>query len=248
MAFKDHFSRASDRYQKFRPRYPAELFAFLAGLAPGRECAWDCATGNGQAAVALAKWFSRVTASDASQNQIAQARAHPRVAYRVATAEASGLEPAAIDLAVSAQAAHWFDHDAFFAEVRRVLKPRGVIALRCYALFQMEPEIDALVLELYRDVVGAFWPPERRHIEESYRSLSFPFPREAAPTLHMQAEWSLRHLVGYLGTWSAVHRYRESQGKDPIESIRSRLNQAWGDPDQTRTARWPLTLIIGRKQ
>ena len=71
---KDHFSGHADRYEAFRPTYPDALFLYLSSLCTRRDLGWDCATGNGQAAVALAPYFSAIIATDASQKQIDHAR------------------------------------------------------------------------------------------------------------------------------------------------------------------------------
>jgi methylase of polypeptide subunit release factors len=76
MTFKDHFSKQAADYAKFRPRYPHEMFEYLGSLAPRRQLAWDCGTGNGQAAVGLATMFDRVIATDASEKQISNAPSH----------------------------------------------------------------------------------------------------------------------------------------------------------------------------
>ena len=91
MAFKDHFSKQAADYATFRPRYTQKLFDYLGTIAPSRQLAWDCGTGNGQAAVGLASIFNRVIATDASEKQIANAQSHEKVAYRIAPAENSGI-------------------------------------------------------------------------------------------------------------------------------------------------------------
>ena len=174
MSFKDHFSNQAADYARFRPRYPREMFEYLGTTAPGRKLAWDCATGNGQAAVELAEVFDRVIATDASEKQIANAQPHERVEYRVAPAEESSVESDSIDVIVVAQALHWFDLDRFYAEARRVLKPRGVLAASAYNLLRIEPAIDAIVDRYYHEVVGPFWPPERKLVE-NFGDLPFPF-------------------------------------------------------------------------
>jgi ubiquinone/menaquinone biosynthesis C-methylase UbiE len=153
--FKDHFSKQAADYAKFRPRYPKELFRRLASIAPDTQLAWDCATGTGQAAIELAEFFDRVIATDASEKQIANAERHPRVEYRAATAEESGLDAASVDLVTVAQALHWFDLDRFYAEVRRVLKPQGLLAATAYKLAKISPEIDLIVNHYYSDIVGS---------------------------------------------------------------------------------------------
>src|SRR6266496_3944200 len=205
MTFKDHFSRQAADYAKFRPSYPRKLFDYLGSVAPNRQLAWDCGTGNGQAAVGLASVFDHVIATDASEKQIANAQPHERVEYRVASAEESGLESGTIDLIMVAQALHWFDLPRFYEEVPRVLKNNGVFAASAYNLLHVEPAIDEVVNRYYYEVVGPFWPPERKLVE-NFADLPFPFHKVDAPKFEMTAQWSLDHLLGYLGTWSATQR------------------------------------------
>src|SRR5205085_4201212 len=172
--FKDHFSRQAAEYAKFRPRYPKELFRWLGSVAPSNQLAWDCATGSGQAAVELAEMFERVIATDASDKQIANAQQHPRVEYRVATAEDSGLESSSVDLIMVAQALHWFDLEKFYSEARRVLKPDGIIAATAYKLPTGAPPVDAVVNRYYSEIVGKYWPAERRRVE-NFEELPFGF-------------------------------------------------------------------------
>ena len=244
--FKDHFSAASDRYAAYRPDYPPALFTWLAGLCAEHESAWDCATGSGQAALGLAPHFRRVVASDASAEQVRHAGPHPCIDYRVAPAEASGLADRSIDLVTVAQAAHWFDLPRFHAEVTRVLKPGGVIALWGYGRMVLPGAMDAPFLRFYADTVGPYWPPERALIDDAYRSLDFPFTKIEPPAFRIEVEWSLRRLIDYLSTWSAVKRYRAERGHDPLPALMAELEAAWGDPDTARKLQWPLFLRVGR--
>jgi SAM-dependent methyltransferase len=244
MSFKDHFSAQAADYAKFRPGYPRELFNYLASIAPGRELAWDCGTGNGQAAVALASVFDRVIATDASEKQITNAEPHERVEYRVAPAEDSGIESETLDLIVAAQALHWFDLERFYAEARRVLKVNGVLAASAYNLLHIEPTVDEVVNRYYYEVVGPFWPPERKLIEQ-FANLPFPFHKIDPPKFEMTAQWSLEHLLGYLRTWSSTQRFIAANQSDPLDEIASELYAAWGDAKQTRRVVWPLTLRVG---
>lgn len=245
--FKDHFSALAADYASYRPRYPARLFADLAAVAPARDVAWDCATGNGQAAEGLAVHFSAVVATDASATQIAAAHGPGNVRFAVAPAEASGLPDGSVDLILVAQAAHWFDLPAFYAEAARVLKPGGVLALLTYTGVRISPSLDPLLRDYHQVIVGPYWPPERAHVEADYRTLPFPWPELDFPGQEMTAEWTLDQLIGYLGTWSATARYREQTGKDPLPALRARLLPLWGDPGQPLTVRWPLPLRIGRR-
>lgn len=245
--FKDHFSGHASRYSQFRPAYPDALFAYLAELAPATVQAWDCATGTGQAAVSLAHFFDRVIATDASAQQIENARKHVKITYAVAPAEDSGIPAQGIDLVVVAQALHWFDLENFYAEVRRVLKAKGILAVWTYNLLRIHPQIDAQVNRLYGPVLDDFWPAERKLVEQGYRSLPFPFQEIPPPSFEMSSDWNLSQLMGYLSTWSAVQKYRAQNGQDPLDKISSALQDAWGDPAMTRKVSWPLSMRIGHK-
>ncbi|MBS0395286.1 MAG: class I SAM-dependent methyltransferase [Proteobacteria bacterium] len=245
MSFKDHFSRQAGDYGRFRPRYPAALAAHVAALAPGRGLALDLATGNGQAALDLAEHFERVLASDASAAQLGHAVAHPRIQYLRHTAERLPLAAGVADAVVAAQAAHWFDFGRFYPEVRRVLRPGGVVALWTYETFRVDAAVDACVDRFYREVVGRYWPPERRYVEEGYRTLPFPLEELAAPPFELTHAWTLERAIQYLGTWSAVDRYRAARGSDPLPALAAELAPLW-PPGEERPVRWPVHLRMGR--
>jgi SAM-dependent methyltransferase len=245
-AFKDHFSAASADYAVYRPTYPSALVDFLAEVSPATELALDCGCGNGQLSVLLAARFTRVIATDASAKQIASAQPHPSVEYRVAPAEASGMPDGSADLVVAAQAAHWFDLPAFYAEARRVACEHGVVALVTYGVIEMEVPVHAVLRHFYREVVGPYWPAERRHVEDGYRSLDFPFEEFAPPPLAIEVAWSFPELAGYVETWSAVRATEKALGREPIERFRRELAEAWGDPQLRRSVQFPLSLRVGR--
>jgi SAM-dependent methyltransferase len=242
--FKDHFSGHARGYADYRPGYPPALFAWLATLVRQREVAWDCATGNGQAALGLAPHFERVIASDASAAQIANRREHANVAYYVSLAEASALRPASCDLVAVAQSIHWFDFERFYAEVRRVLRPGGVLVVWTYTRFRVDAAIDALIDLFYTGAVGPYWPPERQYVDDGYRTIPFPFEAIAAPPIDLSTDWSLAQVLQYLGTWSAVQRFRKERGSDPVAAIAPALAELWGEG--VRTVNWPLHLRAGR--
>jgi SAM-dependent methyltransferase len=244
MKFKDHFSKQAADYAIFRPGYPQQLFTYLGSVAPSRQLAWDCGTGNGQAAVRLAAVFDRVMATDASEKQISSAKPHERVEYRVAPAESSGIDSGIVDLVMVAQALHWFDLDRFYAEARRVTKSDGVLAASAYNLLHIDSAIDEVVNRYYYEVVGAFWPPERKLVEQ-FADLPFPFPEIDAPKFEMTAHWNLDHLLGYFRTWSSTQRFIAARGDDPLDRIIDDLRIVWGPPKQMRKVTWPLTLRIG---
>jgi SAM-dependent methyltransferase len=245
-AFKDHFSVGSAEYAAYRPTYPRALVDFLADVSPRRRLALDCGCGTGQLSVLLADRFERVIATDASAKQIENAVRHPRVEYRVALAERSGIGDGSADLVVAAQAAHWFDLPAFYAEARRVARPGGIVALVTYGIIEMDAPVDAIVQHFYWKVVGPYWPPERRQVEDGYRSFDFPFDGFAAPPLAIEVLWNLDDLLGYVHTWSAVKVAEKALGREPIERFRRELANAWGARNEHRSVRFPLSLRVGR--
>lgn len=244
MAFKDHFSRQSADYSRFRPGYPVDLVAFIAAKAPERGLAVDCGTGSGQAAVALAAHFDTVVALDGSVNQLLHAERHPRVSYVAAVAERLPVADGRASLVAAAQAIHWFDLGCFHAECRRVLVPGGVVAAWTYGRISISPDVDPIVDHFYEDVVGPCWPLERRFVDERYLTLPFPWREAATPEFTLDAQWGLEQVLGYLDTWSAVQRYRDQQGIDPLPELRDRLLHRW--PSGTRRrVRWPVHLRLG---
>lgn len=244
--FHDHFSDRAAAYAQFRPHYPDALFDWLAAAAPGRRLALDAATGNGQAAVPLSRRFAAVIAIDASSEQLAHATPAPGVTYRRALAHESGLAAAGADLVTVAQALHWLDRDAFFAEARRVLKPGGVVAVWCYGVMELGPGLDETIRHFYHDVVGPYWPSERRMTESGYRDVVLPFTELPVPAFAMTAAMTLERLLGYVSTWSAVSRYHDARGASPLPELREALRPHWGEPASSRSVRWPLGLRAGR--
>lgn len=242
----DHFSRQATHYRDSRPGYPAALYEFLGCAVVRPETALDCATGNGQAAVDLADRFAEVIAFDLSVEQLAEAAMHPRVRYFAADAARLPLPEHRVDLVTVAQALHWLDLPAFYAEVRRVARPGAVVAAWTYGRVRISAGVDRAVARLHEDVVGPYWPAERRHVENGYRDLPFPFEPVAVPPLALAADWALERLTRYLASWSAVQRYKDALGRDPLEAVRQDLAAAWGPPDRLRRVEWPLAIRAGR--
>jgi len=246
--FKDHFSRVAAEYATFRPTQPAALLDWVVSLAPARDAAWDCGTGNGQVAVGLAERFARVYATDASAAQIAHAAPDGRVEYAVAPAEASGLPAESVDLVTVAQALHWFDIDAFNREAQRVLVPGGAIAVWTYQTPTVEPaDLCAAFLRFARETVDAYWPPERRLVEDGYRTVAFPFDEILAPPFELRVEWTIAQLAGYLRTWSATMRYTAARGVDPVAAFEHDATALVGDPEARCTVVWPYAIRAGHR-
>jgi ubiquinone/menaquinone biosynthesis C-methylase UbiE len=236
MENRDVFGLAPAEYRQFRPRYPRALFEQLAALCPRRESALDCATGNGQAAVGLAELFARVAAFDSSETQIAHAIAHERIEYRVGTAEALPFDEP-FDLVTVAQGAHWFDLPAFYGRLERVTRPDSVIAIWGYSFCAVNPAVDVLVARELLEPIGPYWAEGNRVIMDKYRGIAFPFDELPWPALESRHEWTREAYLGYLNTWSAVRRYAEAHGRDPVAEVDLALRPLW--PDAT-----PLPVVF----
>ncbi|MDY6980912.1 MAG: class I SAM-dependent methyltransferase [Pseudomonadota bacterium] len=247
MAFADHFSRQAAEYTRYRPHYPPGLFDYLASLCPQQHRALDVATGNGQAAVALGDHFEQVIGCEPSLAQLHNAQSRHAIAYVCSTAEQLPFNDQRFDLVCVAQAAHWFDHPRFNAEATRLLRPGGILAIWGYGLFSIAPAIDALINDYYANTLNDYWPPERHWIEAGYTGLPFPFPRIDTPAFHIQAEWTLPEVIGYLATWSATQHYITEHNTNPLIELESQLSQHWGEATQTRTVYWPIHLLAGYK-
>ncbi|MBU1235738.1 MAG: class I SAM-dependent methyltransferase [Gammaproteobacteria bacterium] len=240
---KDHFSGHAADYAKFRPGYPEALFDWIAAQTPGHDLVWDCGCGNGQASLPLAERYRRVAATDFSAEQIAQAAPDPHIEYRVAAAESSGLPDHCADVVTIAQALHWFDFDRFYPEVRRVVKPGGLIVAWTYQLLRGGPTINALLDDFYRNTLGPHWPPERKWVDLAYQGMPFPFEEIAAPPFEIHLRWTLADLLAYLGTWSATRRCIKAEGRDPMPALSERLAPYWGEG--AREIVWPIILKAG---
>ena len=247
MNFKDHFSQQAAAYAAYRPHYPDALFDFVAGLTTEHRLALDCGTGNGQAAIGLAPRFERVRATDPSRGQIAHATPCANIEYSVAPAESSGLPAHSVNLVTAAQALHWFRHEAFFTEAKRVLVADGAIAVWGYGdpILDTKPLHDTLHA-FNRGLLENFWPRERRLLLNEYREVPFPFDEVETPRLELEMHWSLPELAGYLRTWSATARYVMDRGTDPVTDVERSLARDWGETEIPRVIRWPLYIRAGR--
>ena len=231
-------------YARSRPSYPDLLYAWLAAVTPRREMAWDCGCGSGQATAGLSRHFDAVIATDPSAEQLTNAPPIERVIWKQATAEESDLPDASVDAVLIAQALHWFDLDRFWPEVRRVVRPGGVVTAWSYAFQQVgDPALDALLREYTTEIVGEYWPPERHHVDTGYAGLTFPFERLEPPAAAMTARWDVGRQLSYLRSWSATRRAREVLGTDPVAAIEDRIRAAWGEGE--REIEWPLTVLAG---
>ena len=244
-SFKDHFSKQSTVYRKYRPDHPSELIEYLASLCPEHELAWDCATGNGQAAIKLAKHFDAVYASDASTNQIANAEEHPKITYAVERAEDVSLQDDSVDLLTVAVALHWFDFDEFYAQAKRVLKPEGIIAVWTYVVPEIDPQTDAIINDLHYKTLDGYWLPENELGLQEYATVPFPFDLVKTPEFFFRKMMELEDVLGYLRSWSAVQRYIDKNDVDPLEETAALLRVVWND-GRAKEVVWRVILKVGR--
>jgi SAM-dependent methyltransferase len=243
--FEDHFSQLAREYARYRPEYPPELFTWLASISPRRELAWDCGTGNGQAARRLVGEFKRVIATDASAQQIAEAPPDPRILYRAEPAEGASLDPGSVDLVTAAASLHWFDLEQFYGAVRRAAAPGGILAAWGYHFPVITPQVDEVIARYYSQVLGPYWPPQMKALEEHYRTLPFPFDELEPPEFEMQADWTLEQFAGFASSWSASGRYLQDRGGSPIAVVWDELSAAWGGAGARKHIRWPLYFRVG---
>lgn len=243
---QDLFREGADRYAATRPDYPSALFDFLTSICERRERAWDCATGSGQAARSLVERFEHVDATDVSPEQLAQAAAHPRIRYALEPAEHASFEDGRFDLVCVAQAMHWLDLPRFWAECQRVLRPRGVVSFWGYGWFRIDDELDALVRRHLLEVIEPYWAPHNALLWNAYRDVVLPFEELAVPGFALEPAWTLERLLSYLCTWSATRRCVEERGADFLETLKSELGAAWGEPDRPRTVRMDFHVRAAR--
>jgi SAM-dependent methyltransferase len=243
---RDSFSRVAPLYAAYRPTYPPELYRYLADLAPRRQAALDVATGSGQAAIALADYFESVVAIDSSAEQLSHAKKHPRVMYRRMRAEQLDLEDRSFDLVTVALGLHWLDLDAFWPEVRRVLKPNGVFAAWGYGYFTISPEIDSIVERTVLVPLEPYWATANRTLIDRYGSISFPFEEISAPHFELVVSWDLDQLLGFISTWSALKRYESEAGGEVLDPARDELGRIWPKGER-HAVHMPLALRVGRK-
>jgi len=241
----EYFNVRSNDYKKYRPVYPKGLFDFLADIAPANDLAWDCGCGTGQATAALSDYFDHIIGTDVSKGQIKNAIKKQNIIYKVTSEKNSELKNKSVDLVTCAQSLHWLTLNKFYKEVKRVLKPGGIIAVWTYNLFRVNKDIDDLIDKFYFDIIYNYWPEQRKHVESKYTELDFPFSKLCAPQFSMEAEWSLDQLIGYLNTWTGVQNYIEFEAFSPLEFVENELKIIWKKNKSKKKIVWPLTVKVG---
>lgn len=242
---KDNFSHDPSGYATYRPSYPDTIFLELQKLISSTTSAWDVGTGNGQVAIKLSDFMDQVEATDISPAQIAQAALSPKINYSVQPAEKPNFDDNTFDLITIGQAIHWFDFDKFYKEVKRVAKDQAIIAAIGYGLIKIDPLVDKVINNFYREILNGYWDTERRYIDEDYRTLPFPFEELSIPHIAFKVEWTLDHLLGFLNTWSALKHYQTKNHTNPLKDIHSDLQIAWGE-DKIKVCTFPIISRIGK--
>ncbi len=244
---KDKFSAQAAIYKKYRPVYPKGLYDVILNTTKGRGVCWDCATGNGQVANVLSDHFDAVFATDLSENQIKQAPQKSNITYSVSRAESTTFSDKQFDLITVAQAMHWFDFDAFGKEANRVLRDDGCICIWGYGPLKVEGEAGKLVDKFYKDIIGSYWDPERKHIDEGYKNVDLHFKSvELNNKMAIEENWTIEQLQGYFDSWSSVQNYIEKNSSNPVPEIMEEIKSVWGSSEKLKVT-LPIFLKIGKK-
>jgi SAM-dependent methyltransferase len=241
---KDNFSTRAELYAKYRPHYPQELFDCIISHVKENELAWDCGTGNGQSAIPLSRHLKKVFATDISQKQISKAPQKENIIYALEPAEKTSLAEGSVDLVTVAQAIHWFRFNEFYAEVRRVAKPGAVIAVWTYNLLKISKEIDGIIYDHHFKMLGDYWDPERKYVDENYATIPFPFQEIKTPEFRIEVNWSLADLEGYLNTWSALQKFITANSYNPVGDLVNEIKKQWGDAER-RNIYFPVYMRLG---
>jgi ubiquinone/menaquinone biosynthesis C-methylase UbiE len=243
---KDLFSNQADLYAKYRPAYPKELYDHILSFVNNKDTAWDCATGNGQAAVVLADHFKKVVATDISAPQINKAVRKENIEYLVCPAESTPFADNSFDLVTVAQAYHWLKWDAFKKEVTRVSKPGAVIAVWMYGGHRTDDStINEISRNFYENITRPYWESERKYVDENYATADFDYELLPTKEFRIILQWNRKDWLGYISTWSAVQKYSKINGHSPIAIIDKKTKNLWPD-DEVKKVIFPVYLKLGR--
>lgn len=226
------FNMDSNHYFKNRPRYPKELYQLIHKSSKDHQIAWDCACGNGQAAIDLVPYFSRIEATDINENQLKHSFQHEKISYSLQKSEKTNFPSRYFDAVCAAQCLHWFDLEEYFIEVKRVLKKQGLFACWGYSFFQIEDTLDAIIDSTLLKVIDPYWSENNRILHRRYADVRFPFKPIHGPEIRMTMNWDLNQFTSYLETWSAVKLYHERTSDSLIENVRQMLKKHWEEKEK----------------
>lgn len=246
MTLANTFAHGSDAYAAARPFYPQALFDWIAATCRHHEAAWDCATGNGQAAVSLAHIFRHVEATDVSEAQVAEAFAAPTIRYSAQPAERTAFPDDSFDLIAVAQALHWFDFDRFWPEVLRVARPGALFCAWGYAWFRGAPPVEEALFGPIARLVEAHWAPQNRILWDGYADTDIrcPFEQLPVPELRIELDWPVDRIIAYVRTWSAFKRAAADGREAELETILAEAGRRLGP--EARFPLWvPLAIRAG---
>jgi SAM-dependent methyltransferase len=245
MSSKDLFSGHADLYAKYRPLYPPELFEFLVQYVPAKNKALDCGTGNGQAAAALAEYFTEVNATDISEKQVKNAIQKPNLYYYICPAEKTPFADNNFDLITCATALHWFRFEEYYAEMKRIATNNAIFAGWAYEVLKTsEPAVNELINHFYTKTIDSYWDPERKHIDENYSNIPFPFEEIPNPGFATRLEWNTGILEGYLNTWSAVQHYIRKNNTNPVTTLIKEIRTVFDDQTPLKIT-FPIFMRLG---
>jgi len=243
---KDLFSKQSDLYARYRPTYPKELYDHILSFVKEKSIAWDCATGNGQAAVVLADHFKKVIATDISAAQIDKAIKKENIEYSVCPAESTPFADNTFDLVTVAQAYHWINWKEFKKEVTRVCKPGAIIAIWVY--FRNMPgdkKIDDAIFNFYENVTRPYWDEARKYVEELYETVEFDYELLSVKQFETTLNWQREDMIGYISSWSAIQNYMKVNGHSPIPTLEEEINKLWPEGEVKKVS-FPIYLKLGK--
>jgi ubiquinone/menaquinone biosynthesis C-methylase UbiE len=243
---KNLFSSQAESYARYRPTYPQELYDYIFRFVKEKNTAWDCATGNGQAAGVLANHFQKVHATDISEAQLKNAVQKPNIQYNICPAEQTPFADNSFDLITAATAYHWFNWKEFYTEATRVGKKDCVVAAWSYHIFYSTDEaITSIIRHFYHTIINAYWHPERKYVDERYATVEFNFAPLPTKDFDLVLHWKKEDFLGYLSTWSAVQHYTKLKGHSPLSLITDDVAKAWPGKEE-KEFHFPLFLRLGR--
>lgn len=242
---KDLFSTQADTYARYRPTYPQELYDHIFQFVSNRQSAWDCATGNGQAASILSDYFTTVEATDVSEAQLKNAAQKPNIHYQISAAEQTPFADDSFDLITVATAYHWLDWTAFKAEATRVGKRDCVMAVWAYNLVRCADEkIAQAIDDFYHNTMYPYWDGERRHVEQAYKTVAFDYEPLPSKEFTHTVRWRREDLLGYISSWSALKNYTRLNQHSPLPIAEEKIKSAWPTGDE-KEFWFPLFLRLG---